>query len=156
MRTIGLWELKQLEQRAGFKQRGLSLEADEEVLDWLAAHGYHPLYGARFLRRIIERKITTAVAERIVRINPVAGTKIALKVLHNNVIARLVDSAPSERSAREVVRMPVGTAEKVTSLDPEALRREADRVLEHAEERLSALRDKKERYSEILVLMNRA
>ena len=33
--------------RAGLRQRGLRLEADVAVLDWLATHGYHANCGAR-------------------------------------------------------------------------------------------------------------
>ena len=51
IRTIALRELEGLQQRAGLKRRGLALETDDGVLDWLVAHGYDPHYGARFLRR---------------------------------------------------------------------------------------------------------
>ena len=70
-RILELWSEEQHKLRVGFKQRRLLLEVDESVLDWITVHGYHPDYGARFLRRMIERHVTTAISDAIVRDNPV-------------------------------------------------------------------------------------
>jgi len=67
IRTIALRELEKLKERGGLTRRGYGLEVDESVLDWLTAHGYDPHYGARFLRRTIERHVTTAIAEVVVQ-----------------------------------------------------------------------------------------
>lgn len=60
IRAIALREIEQLSERIGIRSRGFRLRTDDGVLDWLSAHGYHPHYGARFLRRTIERHVTTA------------------------------------------------------------------------------------------------
>jgi ATP-dependent Clp protease ATP-binding subunit ClpA len=90
IRTIALRELEQLKQRVGFKQRRLFLEVDESVLDWITVHGYHPDFGARFLRRMIERHVTTAISDAIVRENPVTEDTIELSVRRNRIRARLL------------------------------------------------------------------
>ncbi|WP_210481020.1 ATP-dependent Clp protease ATP-binding subunit [Naasia sp. SYSU D00948] len=46
--------------------QGIRLEADEEAIDWLAEHGYEPEYGARPLRRLIQREVEDRVADLLV------------------------------------------------------------------------------------------
>jgi ATP-dependent Clp protease ATP-binding subunit ClpA len=80
IRTIALREIEALRERSGLKARGLGIEVDEEILDWLTAHGYDPHFGARFLRRTIERNLTMALAEAIVREPTAANASIVLRV----------------------------------------------------------------------------
>jgi ATP-dependent Clp protease ATP-binding subunit ClpC len=154
IRQIALRELEQIRNRAGIKQRGVELEVDEVVLDWLAVHGYEPDYGARFLRRTIERHVTTALAETIVRERPSPGAKIALTVRHNRIVARLIPVEPVVRPQREVVTMPLGTTRQVRSLDSENLREEAARILAAAQERLESLEHREAEYSSLIEKMN--
>ena len=59
VRSIAARELESLKERIGFKRTGMDLEIDDTVLDWLAVHGYDPRFGARFLRRTLERDVTS-------------------------------------------------------------------------------------------------
>ncbi|MGH9074817.1 MAG: hypothetical protein ACRDZQ_11975, partial [Acidimicrobiales bacterium] len=43
-------------------QRRLSLDVGPEARDWLAGAGYDPVYGARPLRRLIQRQVGDALA----------------------------------------------------------------------------------------------
>jgi ATP-dependent Clp protease ATP-binding subunit ClpA len=89
IRTIAWRELEQLQDRVGLKRRGLVLEADDDLLDWLTVHGYDPHFGARFLRRTIERHVTTVLSNFIVRTDPPVGAQIELTVREDQVVARL-------------------------------------------------------------------
>jgi ATP-dependent Clp protease ATP-binding subunit ClpB len=63
-----LERIVQLELRkvaARLRDRGLSLRAEPEVLAVLAREGYDPVYGARPLRRLIERRIQNPLAQQI-------------------------------------------------------------------------------------------
>ncbi|MGE5174794.1 MAG: ATP-dependent chaperone ClpB [Hyphomicrobiales bacterium] len=59
---VGL-ELRKVERRLA--DRELALEADEKVKALLAREGYDPVYGARPLRRLIERRIQNPLAQKI-------------------------------------------------------------------------------------------
>jgi ATP-dependent Clp protease ATP-binding subunit ClpC len=48
------------------EQHGISLEIDEQVRDLLAEKGYKPEYGARELRRVVERELETKLAEKLI------------------------------------------------------------------------------------------
>jgi ATP-dependent Clp protease ATP-binding subunit ClpC len=46
--------------------REVSFEATEAAIDWLAEHGYEPEYGARPLRRLIQREVDDRIADLFV------------------------------------------------------------------------------------------
>ncbi|MEM9189124.1 MAG: AAA family ATPase [Myxococcota bacterium] len=62
-------ELEQVRVRRGLKRRGLTLTVSSDARRWLAAHGYHPTWGARPLRRLIEERIVSALAVQLAK-NP--------------------------------------------------------------------------------------
>ena len=45
--------------------RSIRIELDTKALDWLAAEGYDPVYGARPLKRVIQRSLQNPLASRI-------------------------------------------------------------------------------------------
>jgi ATP-dependent Clp protease ATP-binding subunit ClpB len=42
-----------------------SAAPDREAIDWLAAKGYDPAYGARPLKRVMQKELQDPLAERI-------------------------------------------------------------------------------------------
>jgi len=56
-------QLKRLEKLLA--DRKIAVELDEEAVDWLAARGYDPAYGARPLKRVIQKELQDPLAERI-------------------------------------------------------------------------------------------
>lgn len=153
IRTIALRELEQLRERNGLRQRGLELEVDESVLDWLAVNGYDPDNGARFLRRTIEKHVTTALADAIVRDNPPPGTTVRLTVRQNVVVARPVE-APAPAPVKLTLELPRGAGVEVAALDRAGLEAEATRILEDAAPLMRALEEKRGERSVLLERMN--
>jgi ATP-dependent Clp protease ATP-binding subunit ClpB len=51
--------------RAMLAERKLSLDLDAAAEDWLADRGYDPVYGARPLKRVIQRELQNPLAEMI-------------------------------------------------------------------------------------------
>src|SRR5690606_33985591 len=45
--------------------RKITLDLDQEAIDWLAAKGYDPAYGARPLKRVIQKELQDPLAEKI-------------------------------------------------------------------------------------------
>lgn len=52
--------------RARLAPRGVALEVTEAAVDWLAENGYEPQYGARPLRRLVQRSIDDHIADLVV------------------------------------------------------------------------------------------
>jgi ATP-dependent Clp protease ATP-binding subunit ClpB len=65
LREIVRLELAKVERR--LRDRELALEVDTPVLDRLAIEGYDPVFGARPLRRVIERRVQNPLAQAILR-----------------------------------------------------------------------------------------
>lgn len=56
-------QFKQLQQTLA--EIGITLEASDEALDWLAQLGYDPQFGARPLKRVIQKKILNELSKQI-------------------------------------------------------------------------------------------
>jgi len=78
LRQIVELQVKRLEKRLEDRKIGLRLNA--EALDWLAAVGYDPVYGARPLKRAIQRELETPIAKAILAGSFAAGATIAVDV----------------------------------------------------------------------------
>ncbi|MEK6532792.1 MAG: ATP-dependent Clp protease ATP-binding subunit ClpC, partial [Nitrospirota bacterium] len=48
-------------------ERGVEIELDDEVKQWLIKEGYEPLYGARPMRRTIQRAIGDPLSDDLIR-----------------------------------------------------------------------------------------
>ncbi len=64
----------------------LEIEVTDEVKDYLAEDGYSEAYGARPLRRLIQKKIEDGLAEEILSGQCKAGQKIILKLEDKKII----------------------------------------------------------------------
>jgi len=65
LRSIVDLMVKDLEKRLA--ERKLSIEITEKAKSWLAKEGYDPVFGARPLRRVIERHVENPLSSRLLR-----------------------------------------------------------------------------------------
>jgi ATP-dependent Clp protease ATP-binding subunit ClpC len=65
MRQIAYRELRKLFEREGLARRRIEVELDDAVVDLLLKHGYSLHYGARYLKRQIEKRISYPLARAI-------------------------------------------------------------------------------------------
>ncbi|MBT9315746.1 ATP-dependent chaperone ClpB [Leptothoe spongobia] len=78
LREIVKLQVKALEKRLGNQKIGLSLS--EEALDFVADVGYDPVYGARPLKRAIQRELETTIAKGILRGDYKGGDTVVVDV----------------------------------------------------------------------------
>jgi len=83
LRQIVVLQVARLRQR--LEERKLGLVLSEEALDWLAQAGYDPVYGARPLKRAIQRQLETPIAKAILAGQFLAGTVVAVSVLEGRL-----------------------------------------------------------------------
>ncbi|QDU11205.1 AAA family ATPase [Gimesia aquarii] len=88
IRAIAECELNLLQNRIGLKRKQLKIQADRDILDWLAAKGYDPYFGARFLRRTIERFVTPVISDVINSEFPEKGSTLHLTFEKQRVVVR--------------------------------------------------------------------
>jgi len=77
-------QLKQLDKQ--LKKQGLILEVSDEVKELLATRGYDPSFGARPLRRAIQRYLQTPLADYILSQELKSGTVLKAKLRKGEVI----------------------------------------------------------------------
>ncbi len=78
LRQIVLLQVKRLEKRLA--ERKMSLKLSESAIDFLAEIGYDPVYGARPLKRGIQRELETQMAKGILRGDFVDGDTIFVDI----------------------------------------------------------------------------
>jgi ATP-dependent Clp protease ATP-binding subunit ClpC len=66
--------------RARLEAQGIALDVTEDAVDWLGEHGYEPEYGARPLRRLVQRELEDRIAELLVRSELTAGSTARVAV----------------------------------------------------------------------------
>jgi len=69
--------------RKRLSEKGVKLELDQAAVDFLIAKGYSDDYGARPLRRAIERYIEDPLAEHLLRSSHAAGQPVQVHVAEN-------------------------------------------------------------------------
>ena len=78
LRLIVALQVERLRQR--LSERKLGLNISEEATDWLANAGYDPVYGARPLKRAIQRELETPIAKAILSGAYEEGSSVQIKV----------------------------------------------------------------------------
>ena len=78
LRQIVTLQVERLKQR--LQQRNLNLNVSDSAADWLAEIGRDPVYGARPLKRAIQRELETPIAKTILAGQAPEGTTIQVDV----------------------------------------------------------------------------
>jgi len=78
IKLIARLQLKHLQRL--LERQDLSLEVTPEVEEYLAEHGYDPAFGARPLKRLIQREMTDALAIRLLEGDFPAGSTVQVVV----------------------------------------------------------------------------
>ncbi len=83
LRQIVQLQTQRVEKR--LEERKISLKLSDAALDFLAEVGYDPVYGARPLKRAIQRELETQIAKSILRSEFHAGDTIFVDVEHERL-----------------------------------------------------------------------
>ena len=75
--------VQQLQQRIA--QQEIKLTVDEAVIDWVVEHGVDPQFGARPLKRFVQRHLETAVAKALLGGNVAPGDTIAMSIVNGEI-----------------------------------------------------------------------
>src|SRR5262249_788816 len=111
-------ELDLLKNRDGIRFRGTALNIDEDVLKYLAGKGFDPKYGARPLKRAIERELLVPLAEGLNRYSADLALSIDVKMEDRICVAVQPKTDTSGKRVSSVVSEKgfVEVAEKCSEL----------------------------------------
>ncbi len=91
IRAISELQITQL--RSILAERGIVLEVAEHAMDWLAHKGFNPEFGARPLKRVIQKRVMNELSKQLLLQKIGEGDKIILDVFDNKVVFRRPVSA---------------------------------------------------------------
>ena len=81
-------ELQLAEVRDQLTAQDITLTVAPEAMDWLAAEGYNPEFGARPLKRVIKKRVLRQLSKQMLQGDVVAGSQIVLDVFGDVVVFR--------------------------------------------------------------------
>ncbi|WP_442590688.1 ATP-dependent chaperone ClpB [Pedobacter sp. AW31-3R] len=84
VRDIAALQFRQVQQTMA--EIGVEIEATEEALDWLAELGYDPQFGARPLKRVIQKRILNDLSKEILAGHINKDSKIKLDMFDNKFV----------------------------------------------------------------------
>ena len=68
--------VNQLQERVA--EQDITLSVDDEVVDWIVKHGIDPQFGARPLKRFVQRHLETIVARELLKGDVAAGGRLSI------------------------------------------------------------------------------
>ncbi|MFU8946493.1 ATP-dependent Clp protease ATP-binding subunit [Mycetocola zhadangensis] len=74
--------------------QSLALNVSDDAIDWIATHGYEPEFGARPLRRLIQREVDDRIAGLMVDSELAAGTTIEVGVVGDELLVSSTAAEP--------------------------------------------------------------
>lgn len=80
-------------------EMGIEIDASEEALDWLAQLGYDPQFGARPLKRVIQKKILNELSKDILSGKVDKDSRIKLDMFDNQFVFLNTDKPEKEPAA---------------------------------------------------------
>jgi ATP-dependent Clp protease ATP-binding subunit ClpC len=130
-------QLELIRQRDGLKYRRVTLTVGEDVVDYLLEHGFEPRYGARSLKRVMERDMLAPLSERF---NQYAAETVLTAECRVEE-ATLRESDGKQRRLVHTVKAQSDAAGRVmTSLGADANQLELVTQLQHLRSRVQKLK----------------
>jgi ATP-dependent Clp protease ATP-binding subunit ClpC len=81
-------------------ERSIKLEVNEKAKAWLAMKGYDPVYGARPLRRAIQRYVENPISTKILQGEFKEGDTIAISLEKDNLSFTTLETAKAKRKTK--------------------------------------------------------
>jgi ATP-dependent Clp protease ATP-binding subunit ClpB len=81
------------------EDRKITLDLDQSAVDWLAARGYDPAYGARPLKRVIQKDLQDPLAERLLGGDIRDGSTVVVTAGSDRLNFRTRAEQPADKAA---------------------------------------------------------
>jgi len=81
-------EIQLQDVKAKLQKQNIRLDISKEAMDYLAAEGYHPEFGARPLKRVIQKKVLNELADQLLLHKVQPESHIVLDVFDGKVVFR--------------------------------------------------------------------
>ncbi len=124
---IAKLELNKIQKRDGIRYKNLTLNLSDDVVNFLVERGYDVRYGARPLKRAIERELLAPLSEELNKQN--ADEKLVANITFQDLRLNVDVSIPTDSKGRRTVVTPKLSGLYQTALNCSELRRKIQRLL---------------------------
>ena len=69
-------------------EQEISIVIAPEAMDWLAHEGYHPEFGARPLKRVIQKKVLNELSKQMLMQKVMPDSTVVLDVFDDKIVFR--------------------------------------------------------------------
>jgi len=111
VREIAHRELEELRHRDGLRAQDIELTFSEDLPAWLAQRGFHTKYGARPLKRVLEREVVWKLAHGLAANPPEPGMSRAITITTEKsqlkVVTEMVTGDSTVASARQQLLLQI-------------------------------------------------
>jgi ATP-dependent Clp protease ATP-binding subunit ClpC len=156
IRQIAQREVQEVIAREGIARQQLRVGVDDSVIDLIVERGYDMRFGARYLKRVIERSITYPLARQIARKRLPAGALVRLVARGGDVAVGLIQEEEIRDGRLEIearnLQSPISNLQSPKSVkemraELDALKPRIERMFEQHDiaalrERVSAMMDR--------------
>jgi len=80
-------------------EKGVTITLSEAARDWLAKEGYDPQFGARPLRRVIQREVENPLSRRLIQGDVQPGQTVQVDVAEDGLTFKVVEKEPAGATA---------------------------------------------------------
>jgi hypothetical protein len=110
VRTVARWEIRRIVDREGIAARNLVVEVEDGALDLVVETGFDPRYGARGLKREIQRRIVLPLAMTLMERAVEAGSILKVMARDGRIKVRVIETSEAReaRQERQPVKLPDG------------------------------------------------
>lgn len=109
------------------EEKRITFTAHESARHWLALEGFEPLYGARPLKRVIQRAVLTPLAKEILSGNILDGASVELRKQAGHAELSFIVNNPPPEAARDVtLALPTPKSNAAVAHGVQALGKDAD------------------------------
>ena len=98
----GIVEIQLNQLKHTLAEQGISLAITPQAMDWLAHEGYHPEFGARPLKRVIQKRVLRQLSRQMLEGTIEPESHIVLDVFDDVVVFRKAVKAEEEAVVEEV------------------------------------------------------
>lgn len=108
---VARWELKRVIDREGIAARNLIVEVEDAALALVVEKGFDPRYGARGLKREIQRRVVLPLAMTLMERQVEPGSILRVVARDARLQVRVVETGVSkaQRRKREPIKLPDGS-----------------------------------------------
>ena len=99
IRDIARLQLNQLTNV--LKEQGITLDVTSQAIDWLAEEGFHPEFGARPLKRVIQKYILKELSKQMLLNKILPDSHVLLDVFDGTVVFRQPQNGENRRKNSE-------------------------------------------------------